>query len=67
MLEPNLGYDKKKHVLVITKSLPMKVNVYITNSFPAACLGLKRGKSLTLGHMGSPLKNQNFEKVFSAC
>ena len=27
----------------------------------------KRSQFLTLDHMGTPLKNQNFEKRFSAC
>ena len=43
-------------------------HIYIhTSSFPVACLRLKRGRFLTLRHMGSPLKNQNFEKRFAAC
>ena len=38
----------------------------ITSSCSTACLRLKGGRSLTLDHMGSPLKNKNFEKRFFA-
>jgi hypothetical protein len=39
-------------------------SLYNTSSFPAACLRLKKCRFLTLDHMRSPFKNQNFEVFF---
>ena len=40
---------------------------YSISSYLAACLRSKGGRFLTLDHMGTPLKNQNFENGASSC